>query len=167
MSRVSTLCNSMLIATFFLMLLSGTAQAVSTPIRLDVVTGSDDLRDGNKAFVSLNLTDGTSTREQVFATNLGQNSRFSRVVTFETPAGIPLSRIRSVTIRHDGSPRSGHPFDSYDNWDLQRLSVTLLDRSGNTIGNIYNSINDTNPERRIFLFRFTGDQRQLTVLKQR
>lgn len=154
------------LAIFCALGLSTSLQAVNTSIRVEVVTGSDDLRGGNNAFVSLNLTDGTSTPERSFATNLQQNSRFRRTVTFDMPTAIPLTTIRSVTIRHDGSPRSGHPFDSYDNWDLQKLTVTLLDSSGNSVGNIYNSINDSNPNRRVFLHRFTGDSRQLTVRRQ-
>lgn len=137
-----------------------------TSVALRVTTGSDDLRGGNKAFVSLAFTDGLSTEEVLLTgSGIGQNSRLQKTVTFRTPTPRPLSQIRSVTIRHDGSPRPNHPFDTYDNWDLQTLQLALVDSAGNPIGNIYNSLLD--PRRRTFVHRFTGESRQITLNSQR
>ncbi len=124
-----------------------------------MTTGSDDLRGGNNAFISLNLVDGTSTREVSLGGGFGQNSVVERRVTFTSKNPISPNQIRSVTIRHDGRPRPGHSGDTYDNWDLQRISVSLADGR-----NIYNSVNDK--PRSLFVQRFTGETRQIVLPRQ-
>lgn len=149
-------------------LLSATAAHAITPIIVKITTGSDDLRGGNSAFISLNLTDGTTTSERLLGGGFGQNSVVTRRIVFTET--IPLSSIRSITIRHDGAPRRDHPFDGYDNWDLQRLSVSLSNNRWQPIANIYNSINDRrsnrNSGRSTFVMRFTGRDRQLNLPNQ-
>jgi hypothetical protein len=130
---------------------------------VQLTTGSDDLRgDGNNAFITLNLVDGTSTTEMILGGGFGQNSVVSKNITF--PEAVSLNQIRSVTIRHDGSPRSGHPLDGYDNWDLQRLSVSLANSSFSPVANIYNSASDSRRSR--FVQRFTGGTRQIVLPRQ-
>ncbi|BDA70541.1 hypothetical protein RIVM261_073950 [Rivularia sp. IAM M-261] len=134
---------------------SGAALA-ETNVVVRMTTGSDDLRGGNNAYMTLNLESGASTSEVRLGGGFGQNSAVRRTATFRET--VSLDQIRSITIRHDGSPRSGHPFDGYDNWDLQRISVSLNGR------NIYNSVND--PGRSRFVHRFTGNARQIVLPRQ-
>lgn len=131
-----------------------------------IMTGSDDLRGGNTAFATINLKDGTSTPEYILGGGWGQNSKVKDLEIKLTNHGpVELKNIRSVTIRHDGSPRSGNPFDTYDNWDLLAIKIVLFDEETGEYLNVYNSVND--PRRRDFVHRFTGDSRQLTVYRQR
>lgn len=141
--------------------LSSAAAFAVTPISVRLTTGSDDLRGGNSAFIKLNLIDGTSTAERRLGGGFGQNSVVCRRVIFAET--VPLEQIKSITIRHDGAPRPGHPFDTYENWDLQTLSVS----QGNSCtqpANIYNSANDA--PRESFVQRFTGRIRQIVLFRQ-
>jgi hypothetical protein len=61
-----------------------------------------------------------------------------------------VTDVKNVSIRHDGSPRAGQPFDTYDNWDLQVLRVALVLSGGERNVTNYRG----NP-----LYRFTGAQR--------
>ncbi|MCD9185467.1 MAG: hypothetical protein LUM44_03485 [Pyrinomonadaceae bacterium] len=118
-----------------------------TTFTVDAGTGGDDLRGGNTAFLSFVLTSGRTTSEQILSRGFAGNSNTTGIrVTF--PETINETQIRSIRIRHDGNPRSGHPFDTYDNWNLKSLRVLL----GGT--QIYTSTRDTD-----FLgaqIRFTG-----------
>lgn len=149
---------------FFLFLFAPVSAAnAATNILVRLTTGSDDLRGGNNAFIRLNLTDRTSTRTEArLGGGFGQNSVVSKCVTFSET--IPLNQIRSLTLRHDGSPRAGHSFDTYENWDLQALTVSLADSRCNPVSNIYNSATD--PRRNRFVQRFTGDTRQIVLNRQ-
>jgi hypothetical protein len=121
------------------------------------------LRTGNNAFIRLNLINGTSTStERRLGGGFGQNSVITKCVVFSET--IPLNQIRSLTLRHDGSPRRGQPFDTYENWDLQALTVSLADSRCNPVSNIYNSAND--PNRNRFVQRFTGSIRQIVLPRQ-
>ena len=124
------------------------------PVQVELSAGSDDLRDGNRAFFSVILTDGTTTPEQVLSRGLSGNSRGTATVNL--PDTAVSSRIRGFVLRHDGSPRSGWPFDTYDNWDLKRVVVT---HSGSVI---YNSRDDS--EAIDFVHRFTGQSRSITKI---
>lgn len=135
-----------------------------------MTTGSDDLRGGNHAFFSINFIDGTSLDNEIALTtssaasgSFGQNGVVSGM--FSLPDVEDFSKIQSITIRHDGSPRPGNPFDTYDNWDLKAFRVSAMtDGSGQRGQNIYNSRNDAN--RRTFVARFTGDKRSITLFRQ-
>ncbi|AKG21179.1 hypothetical protein [Calothrix sp. 336/3] len=153
LSRLSAVALSI----FTVGVLSSTSALADTNIVVRMTTGSDDLRGGNNAFISLNLVDGTSTPEFSLGGGFGQNSVVRKTATFSRT--VSLAQIRSITIRHDGSPRSGEPFDNYDNWDLQRISISLGGR------NIYNSVNDRRRSR--FVQRFTGETRQIVLNRQR
>lgn len=134
-----------------------------TRIQTQISTG-DDLRGGNTALISLVLVNGTGTvevlPEQVLSTGLGggSNNVISRV-TF--PRTVTATQIRSIRIRHDGSPRSGNPFDSYDNWDLKTLRVTLEATSTRPAVVLYNSAGDSRVGG--LVARFTGDLRQFDL----
>ena len=143
----------------------GATPPAPTPIStryftVELTTGTGELRGGNNAYITLNLEDGTSTREMILEGGLVQNSVVRRNITL--PIDVSLDRIRSITIRHDGSPRAGHPFDTYGNWTLQRISVYS---SFNPSTNIYNSVND--PERRDGVIQFSGAVRQIVLPRQR
>lgn len=135
-----------------------TTSQTETNVVVRMTTGSDDLRGGNNAFISLNLVNG-SRFEVPLGGGFSKNSVVERRVTFTSREPISLNQIRSITIRHDGSPRSGHPFDNYDEWDLQKISVSLADGR-----NIYNSVNDRARSR--FVQRFNGQTRQIVLPRQ-
>jgi len=127
-----------------------------THILVLVESGRDDLRGGNSAFINLVLCDGTLLTEQRLSNGLDGDTTSKVSITF--PETVPEIRIRSVRIRHDGNPRSGHPFDTYDNWDLKRLRVRLADASFVAVSRLYDSARD--PLFHGKAVRFTGDHRQ-------
>ena len=136
-------------------------------IFITMTTGSDDLRGGNSAFISLNFSDGTSTDEVSLTGNseitgsFGQNGVATGTITFQDVEDV--STITSVSIRHDGSPKSFT--DTYDNWDLKAIRIAANTATGGPRGvNIYNSRNDR--DRRAFVLRFTGDKRCILLAKQ-
>lgn len=138
-------------------------------IRIVLTTGGDDLRGGNSAFISINFIEGPPSEEICLTNNSALTGSFGQngMVSGTIPIGDVenLSNVKSITIRHDGSPRAGNPFDTYDNWDLMAIRVSALtDDSGPRGVNIYNSRNDR--ERRTFVDRFTGDLRLVTLVKQ-
>lgn len=135
-----------------------------------LTTGSDDLRGGNHAFISINFADGTSSDEVALTTNSGASGSFGQngVVSgyWQFQDQEDFNTITGITIRHDGSPRAGQPFDTYDNWDLKAIRVSAMTDSGGPRGvNIYNSRND--PNRRTNVIRFTGDRRSIVLQRQR
>jgi hypothetical protein len=130
-------------------------QAPSTSkIKVFLTTGSDDLRGGgNSAYITIIYADGTASPEYNLGGGFGQNSLNTKPITLSKTVA-DISEIKSVTIRHNGSPRAGQPFDTYDNWDLQSLRVALIYSNGSE-RNVVN-ING-NP-----LVRFTGALRTQT-----
>jgi hypothetical protein len=116
-------------------------------VKVYLTTGSDDLRGGNSAFVTLTYADGTTSSEYYLGGGFGQNSAVNKTVT-TTKVLTAIEDIQSVTLRHDGAPRAGQPFDTYENWDLQMLRVVLVMPDG-TEKNVVNQRG--NP-----LIRFTG-----------
>jgi hypothetical protein len=148
-----------------LFITSLSAQSGST-INLKITTGSDDLRRNAKVFFQLNFTDGTSSNEFVvhrdggpLGTGFSHDTR--KDINIALPNPVNLSNIRSITMRHDGSPRD--VFDSYDNWDLSALQVSLVSRTGISVTN-HNVFNSRD---RRFVTRFTGDNRILNLDRQR
>lgn len=133
----------------------GGGGGTSSTIKVYTTTGSDDLRTGNRCFITLNYMNGSNSSEFAVGGGFGQNSANTKSI--DTRTIINLNDIKSVTIRHDGSPRAGNPFDTYDNWDLQILRVVLVMPNG-TEQNIVNV--SGNP-----LKRFTGAVRTLKVDK--
>ena len=123
-------------------------------VKVFLTTGSDDLRGGgNRAFITVHYTDGTTSPEYSLDGGFGQNSAVTKSVTI-SKAVKSVDEIQKVTIRHDGSPRAGQPFDTYNNWDLQLLRVALVmpDKSEKNVVN----------ERGNPLARFTGAERVRT-----
>ena len=110
---------------FFVLAFIGNSSFAGTTMKAYVATGGDDLRGGNTAFIKVNFTDNTTSPEYVLSTSMGGGAS----MTFTKDMGRVidnLSRVKSIVIRHDGSPRSGNPFDTYDNWNLQSLRVTFV-----------------------------------------
>jgi len=136
-----------------------------TRLLVQTSTGVDDLRGRNTAFINLVLTDGTLLTEQVLSNELAGRSTATIRVTF--PETISANQIRSIRIRHDGNPRSGEPFDTYDNWDLRTLRVDLANRSFRPISQLYASASDSRPpvvsSGLDLLERFTGELRQIEL----
>lgn len=160
-----------LLCSFLFCTVSQSLQAqIFNQIYVVLTTGSDDLRGGNHAFISLNFADGTSSDEVALTTNsaasgsFGQNGVVSGIWTMQDDED--FNAITGITIRHDGSPRPGNPFDTYDNWDLKAIRVAALtDGSGPRGVNVYNSRNDA--KRRTFVVRFTGNTRSIVLPRQR
>jgi len=130
-----------------------------TRVLARIATGGDDLRGGNRAFISLVLIDGRVLPEQLLSNGLGGNKTSTRRVTF--PETVAATQIRSIRIRHDGNPRSGHPFDTHDNWDLRTLRVNLADSSFRATSLLYDSALDSSVVAKVA--RFTGELRQIDL----
>lgn len=125
----------------------------TSSVKVYLTTGSDDLRGGgNNAYMTVNYADGTSSPEYNLGGGFGQNSMITKSITINKTVA-SVSEIKSITIRHNGSPRAGNPFDMYDNWDLQVLRVALVMPTAEQ--NIVN-------ERGNPLIRFTGALRTRT-----
>ncbi|WP_148649969.1 hypothetical protein [Nostoc sp. NIES-3756] len=112
-----------------------------TRLQVQIGTGSDDLRGGNTAFINLILVNGDVLAEQILSTGLSSNSTATSLITFSQT--VNASQIRSIRIRHDGNPRSGNPFDTYDQWDLRSLRVSLTDGSFRPVSTLYDSARDS------------------------
>jgi hypothetical protein len=141
---------------------AGTVSAI-TLVEVSLRTGSDDLRGGNSAFIAFDLMDGTRTEERQFSA--GDGAYVSRTEEVFFTREFSASDIRAVRIRHDGNPRSGHPFETYDNWNLNRISI----RVGGV--NAYNSLRDSKSgavinDNNILLKRFTGESKTLRLFTQ-
>jgi hypothetical protein len=132
---------------------SAPSSSSTSNVKVFLTTGSDDLRGGgNLAYMTVNYSDGTSSPEYNLGGSFGQNSQATKSVRLNKTVA-SVSEIKSIMIRHNGSPRAGNPFDTYDNWDLQVLRVALVMPTGEQ-----NIINERgNP-----LIRFTGELRTRT-----
>ncbi len=122
-------------------------------LRIATQTGGDDLRGYNHAFFSINYTNGTSSREYLLHRGHGGGQRSEQNFTLDAP--VTLSGIRSITIRHDGSPNWP---DGYDNWNLDHLKIQLVTTASTPI-----TIHESSGAP---LIRFTGDRRTFVALKQ-
>jgi hypothetical protein len=49
-----------------------------------------------------------------------------RVFSVTFPETVLPGAIAGVEIRHDGNPRSGHPFDRHDDWDVRAVQIKLI-----------------------------------------
>ncbi|NJL23416.1 MAG: hypothetical protein HC895_25550 [Leptolyngbyaceae cyanobacterium SM1_3_5] len=138
---------------------SPTLASAATNLQTEITTGRDDLRGGNTASISLVLVNGTVLPEQILSRGLGSGSRITSPVSF--PRTVSATQIRSIRIRHDGNPRPGNPFDTYDNWDLQALRISLTDAGFRPIAPLYDSARDSRYGGSIA--RFTGSLREITI----
>jgi hypothetical protein len=132
-------------------------QQETSTIKVYINTGTGELRGGNYAYITVHYTDGTSSNEMPLGTGYTQNSTASPSIALGKIL-TSTRQIRSITIRHDGSPRNGHPFDTYGNWTLQSLRVVLL-MPDSTEPNIVNL--PGNP-----LIQFNGNVRTVTYNRQ-
>jgi hypothetical protein len=139
-----------LIGLFSLCLLN-LAVPASADVDVRMNSGKDDLRGGNSAFIHFILADGSSTPEQRISGGL--NSFQRQDVRLPLPESVRAGNVRGFVIRHDGNPRNGQPFDTYDNWDLRFL--TIQEHGGRTI---YDQRFDA--MRFSFVHRFTGESRE-------
>ena len=156
-------CVALAAAVGVLILSHGTVFA-ETNVLVTLTTGGDDLRGGNSAFIRVNLNGRASTREVLLTTGAAGNSHATKRVTFAET--FTAAEVRSITIRHDGNPRSGHPFDHYDNWNLDRVLVQMANSSFVPVGTIYKSNLDLLSGYSFENFplkRFTGDARTLLL----
>lgn len=135
-----------------------------TVVNVQISTGKDDLRSGSTVRLQFGRlacppNEFCPTRSEVVSRGMagGINARPVRVTFTEN---FTASQIRSIAIRHDGSPRAGFPLDTYDNWDLKALRVFV----GSEL--IYDSDKDLNVFNGIGfdgVHRFTGSSRSLAL----
>lgn len=94
--------------------------AIVPYLEIKLKTGGDDSRSGSVNYGQIRLRDGRTLAEQNLnrGTVLGNNS--TRI--FRIPAGVQLGDLQSFTLKHDGAPRN--VFDSYDNWNLDAITIT-------------------------------------------
>ena len=120
-------------------------------VKVFLTTGSDDLRGGNNAYMTIKYANGQVSPEYTLGGGFGQNSFVTKTVNLNRAVS-NVTEIQSITIRHDGSPRAGQPFDGYDNWDMQAIRVALVLQNGE-------ERNVINPPVGNPLVRFTGSER--------
>ena len=108
-----------------------------------IKTGGDDLRGGNHVYIDF----GNGKEKLSNDSGFGKNTTFEKVFPPQNPY--------KITIEHDGSPRSGNPFDTYDNWNLDMINVKLKTNHGK-----YYEILNINQ-----LIRFTGDLRKKEFIR--
>ncbi len=127
----------------------------TTFLVISLATGDDDLRGGNRAFLTMILNDGTVLPERpLVSSDRGLRARSTeptRAIRFTQ--NIEAWQIREFRIRHDGRPRAGHPFDTYDNWDLQAVRIVVRQPRGCFLG--YDSA--VALPTRALVHRFTGE----------
>jgi hypothetical protein len=112
---------------------------------VEIVTGGDDLRGRSEAYFTLHYSGGTSSNEFQLNRGAGWGNNSTNTASVDLDGRISAQGIMGITIRVDGAPRSWP--DGYDNWNLDRLKVSL---DGVTLWNVGGTP----------LVRFTGDLRQ-------
>lgn len=137
------------------------AAAATTFLMVSHTTGGDDLRGGNTAYITMILNDGTVVPERPLVSGArglpGGTSVSNQGVRFTQ--NIDASQIRAFRIRHDGNPRSGHPFDTYDNWDLRSMRIVVRRPSGCTLGSDSAAATPVPA----LVHRFTGESRTVDL----
>lgn len=108
-------------------------------IEVVVKTGGDDLRGGNDAFLEIDGIKYSLNKKAGWNNNTSNSVR----INCKIKANSVLKLV------HDGSPRSGQPFDSYDNWNQDYILIRAFTKSGQ-IKTLYESSDKT---------RFTGEKR--------
>ena len=130
---------------------------IGTRIRFVIETGEDDQRGNSSLYAKINFHNNTSTAEFKVCSGLASWSQAVREVAL--PRAVDLGLIKSITIRHDGGNFS-FP-DTYDNWDLEHLSATLLSSTGSRT--IFDSKTNRNWRRPI---RHTEQNKESTIGRQ-
>jgi Thiol-activated cytolysin len=159
----------------YVSMMTNYTERICEPIRrgsvLNVIaqSGSDDLRGYNKAYISVNFNDGTSTDRREILTGLGQNQ--SRTVEINLGREIDLVNVKSLTINHDGTPNN-NPFNggdathTYDNWDLIVLRVSLKAGANGEVNIYNNAAGITGQSGDKVPFRFSGEKRTAEFFRQ-
>ncbi len=101
-------------------------------LEVTIHTGDGELRGGNSAWIGLVDSSGRLLEEKLLSTGHNQGQLSTTKFNFRPVA---FSKIR---IRHDGNPRHGHPFDTYNNWVLNHITVKQKNNSSGYCV-IYNS----------------------------
>ncbi len=152
----ATTCNPHGLAITVLMVFLSIAANAQTHILLRIRTGSDDLRgDGNRAFLTPILFDRELPEREI---SKGLVSDSLKRITFTLPETISAEMVKGFRIRHDGNPRNGHPFDTYDNWDMVSLTALITDARLRPIATLYESKSDPGFAHRVL--RFTAEKRE-------
>jgi hypothetical protein len=87
-------------------------------------TGGDDLRGGAIVYGTITLRDGRTLPTVNLNGGSGLAGGSSSRFAMPLPAGTRLGDIASLRLQHDGAPRN--IFESYDNWNLDRVIVNSV-----------------------------------------
>lgn len=101
---------------------SASREAIPSSLGLRIVTGGDDLREGSVAYAEIRLQDGRTLPKVNLTGGRGLGNNSNHAFSVSLPAGTRLGDLASFTLSHEGAPR--RPFDGYDNWNVDSLSVT-------------------------------------------
>ncbi len=95
----------------------------TSAINVTFKTGADDLRSGAVAYGTIRLRNGRTLP----TVNLNRGRRWTnnstQTVTMSLPSGIKLGDLANLRVQHDGAPRNA--LETYDNWNIDRVSVGL------------------------------------------
>ncbi len=162
----NSLTNSMIRNAGAMTIANPVPQIKGTKLQVTTQCGSDDLRHYNTAQLTVNFNNGLTSREYLVHRGLRQNQSANQIIYLDEE--IDLTNVRSISIRHDGTPvSSNNPFnmfDTYDNWDLMTLRIALIKHDGSVV-NIYNNALSTSGGDRVPI-RFTGQKRIGEFMKQ-
>jgi hypothetical protein len=104
-------------------------------LRIEVLTGGDDLRNASNAIATLKYT-SVSGNQMNASINMNNGAQWpnwsSRTVNFTLPSGVLLSRAYAFRIQfYSGQP---DPFATGDNWNMNSITVTgILDDGSEVI----------------------------------
>ncbi len=135
--------------TFQDITLSSSSSAKNTPVsklQVTITTGGDDLRGGAVAYGVIKLQNGTTLSKVNLNGGRGWGNNSSNTVSIPLPSGIKIGDLASLRIEHDGAPRN--PFESYDNWNVDRVRVVTPEACSDAV-QLINKIGRP-------LVRFTG-----------
>ena len=124
--------SSIKVVLFFVLAFISNSSFAGTTMKAYVSTGTDDLRGGNTAFIKVNFTDNTTSPEYVLSTGMGGSTAITFTKALDKVI-TDVNQIKNIEIRHDGSPRAGNPFDTYDNWNLQYIRVAFVINGGERV----------------------------------
>jgi hypothetical protein len=122
---VSALAILPLLASLPLPAIAGADRsAIVSELKMDILTGGDNLRDGSVAYAEIRLPSGTVLPKVNLNGGAVWNDNSLHSSSLPLPAGTRLGSLdgATVTISHDGAPRR-FP-DGYDNWNVDRVNVT-------------------------------------------
>ena len=103
--------------------LSLATNALWAQLTVTIRTGGDDLRGGQAAYIQLIYKNNTVSQEFDLNGGGGWGNNSTHTKSFQMQSVPNITDIASVRIRYDGSSRK-FP-DTYDNWNVDLLSVSL------------------------------------------